>query len=282
MSGFSGRMPVSIGLVQLQLVSATQIKLVPLGDAWVRIAGLLVQIPSAGITIANTGTYIDGTAGQNLAASTVYYVYLFLVSGALTGGFSTTGHATDTTAGNVGTEIKTGDNSRSLIGIIRTNSSSQFVDNNVQRFVRSWFSKKRAGCANAFTASRALTSVNPTFAEINSEIRCEFLLWAGEVVEVAFSGSAFPPAQTNGWAEFAIAFDSATVPESAPAYIKSFVQTPVSTQQPVVSCPAVGAKSGLSEGYHYATVLAMVSSTTGAPATDGLGAGFSSLALTIG
>lgn len=280
MSGFSGRLPVAIGQVELQYVSATQIKLVPLGGAYVVVGGVLWPIPGAGITINNTGTFIDGVGGQNLANSTSYFVYLFNNAGALTGSFSTTTHTTDTTAGNVGTEIKSGDGSRSLLGQIRTNASGQFVNSAAQRFVRSWFNKKRVGCANAFTASRAISSNSPTWAEINSEIRCEFLLWAGEVVEVGFSGAAFPPAVANGWVELAIAFDSSTTPETSP-YLKNVTQC-ATTAQSTSALAIAGSKSGLAEGYHFATVLGMAQSQTGAPATDGLGTGLSSLGLTIG
>jgi hypothetical protein len=123
---------------RLSYVSATQIKFAPFNGGSIKIAGLLYPIPSAGITAANTSVYVNGVAGQNLAAATLYYVYLFNNAGTLTIDFSTTAYATDTTTGNVGVVIKSGDNTRSLVGWLYTNGSGGFGTGPLLN-VNSWF-----------------------------------------------------------------------------------------------------------------------------------------------
>jgi hypothetical protein len=169
----------------LTYVSATQIKFAPYKGASVQIAGTIYAIPAAGITAANTAVLINGVSG-NLAASTTYYVYLANISSTLTVDFSTTGHSTDTTAGNVGIEIKTGDNTRSLIGMIRTNTSSQFFDDNVSNFgVATWFNKRKRILQGANSGTiTGIGAGSPTifFTSLNA------LNWANEPPMLHLSG----------------------------------------------------------------------------------------------
>src|SRR5438874_1855744 len=63
---------------RLVYVSTTALSYLPFNGDLIKISGVLYQIPSGGIVgLANTGVYIDGVAAQNLAASTLYYVYAF-------------------------------------------------------------------------------------------------------------------------------------------------------------------------------------------------------------
>ncbi|WP_233358245.1 hypothetical protein, partial [Vibrio cholerae] len=78
---------------------------------------------------------------------------------------------------------------RTLIGMIRTNGSSQFVNSSTQRFVRSWFNDPGVGCIGAFSANRSTSSTS--YIEVNTEIRNEFLLWSGEYVIAAIAGTVF-------------------------------------------------------------------------------------------
>jgi hypothetical protein len=122
---------------RLSFVSATQIAFTPFNGNSVKIAGLVYPVPSAGVSAANANVYVNGTSGQNLAASAFYYVYLFSNSGTLTIDFSTTSYAGDTASGNVGVQIESGNDSRTLIGWIYTNASSQFQPQKVN----SWFNQ---------------------------------------------------------------------------------------------------------------------------------------------
>jgi hypothetical protein len=173
----TGSLSAMAGCGRLGYVSATQIKFAPLNGDSVKIAGLWRAIPASGVSAGNTGVYVGGVAGQNLAANTTYYVYLFDDSGALAIDFSTTAHATDASAGNVGVEIKSGDNSRSLIGMVRTTSAAQFADGPTQRLVLSWFNRRtRQGINNVNGA----TTASDSSVELNSAKRVEFLCWSDE------------------------------------------------------------------------------------------------------
>ncbi len=163
---------------RLAYVSATQIKLSPHDGDLIRIAGVDYQIPSGGVTAANTSVYVNGTAGQNLAASTLYYVYLFNNSGTLTVNFSTTGHLTDATAGNVGTEIESGNNACTLIGMVYTNASSQFGG---AALVASWFSRQNKAVSG--TVSNFTTTAT-TRTTIASNV-VQFLAWSDDAIFVS-------------------------------------------------------------------------------------------------
>ena len=230
---------------QLQYVSATSIRFRAVNGSVIRIAGTLYNL-TADITAANTNIYIDGSSGSSLGASTLYYVYLFSNSGTLTVDFSATAYAIDSTTGNYGTYIKTGVASRTLIGMIRTNASSQFVDGATQRFVRSWFNDPGIQVLNNFTTDRATTST--TFAELSTEIRCEFLAWTGEIVRVNFSGQM--ESAGAGVGIISVGFDGTTAEdvENATGAV-AYNGTSFSLF-----------KGGLAEGYHYATVLALQTS----------------------
>jgi hypothetical protein len=150
--------PVTLG-GYLKYVSATSLSFLPFRGSQIIINGVVYQIPSAGIVgLANTGIYIDGVAGQNLTASTLYRVYVFNNAGTLTADFSVTAHVTSSTSGNVGTEIKSGDDTRTFIGLIYTTSSNQFMDSAQYRWVRSWVNRKRITFLNYGTGSTSSTS----------------------------------------------------------------------------------------------------------------------------
>jgi hypothetical protein len=135
----------------LQLSSATQLLFGPKAGNKIKINGVQYVIPDAGIAgMANTSVFVNGVGGSNLAANTTYYVFAFNNAGTITGDFRTdgNGHMVDTTAGNKGVEVRvsagtTPDATRTLIGLIRTNASSQFVDSQTNRLVRSWFNRRR-------------------------------------------------------------------------------------------------------------------------------------------
>jgi len=169
---------------QLTYVSATALKFAPTSGNTIFINGVSYIIPTGGISgLANTGIYLNGVAGQNLAANTNYFVYAFNNSGVVTADFSTTAHAVSSTSGNVGTEIKSGDDTRSLIGYIRTNASSQFVNSATQRFVRSWFNDTGVFLTNFLTANASI-STGSTLIEISTAIRFEWINWAGEIIDL--------------------------------------------------------------------------------------------------
>lgn len=229
---------------RLSYVSATAIKFAPFGGDLIKINGAVFQIPSGGIAgVANTSVYVNGVAGQNLAASTFYYVYAFNNAGTLTADFSTTAHATSATAGNVGTEIKSGDDTRTLIGMVRTNASSQFVDSSTQRFVRSWFNNTSVNLLNTIGTP---TTTSTSLVEMNSSARIEALLWDGEKFDASVGGSFYGSFSGAGMYS-GIGFDGTTAEPGGGG------GSPPTNFDCNAACRAV--KGGLSEGYHYATAL---------------------------
>ena len=238
-----------IGAGRLTFVGATSIQFCPFNGNYVNIPGGTTKsytIPSACVVAANTSIIIDGTGGSNLAASTLYYVYLFDSSGVLTVEFSTTSHATDAATG---IEVKTSNATRALIGMVRTNGSSQFVNSGNTLFVNSYFNRRVQGGRNAFTADRTTSST--TFVEVNSEIRAEFLTWSDEAVTASVSGACVMTASSLSF--ITIGFDGTTAEDT---HSNCGAQTARQGIHPTIT------KSGLSEGYHYATLLARVASST--------------------
>lgn len=244
---------------RLTFVSATAVKFSPYNGDLIKINNVLFQIPSAGIAgVANTSVFVNGVGASNLAASTLYYVYAFSNAGTVTADFSTTTHATSSTSGNVGVEIKSGDDTRTLIGMVRTNGSSQFAHSLTQRFVVSWFNRRTLGTMNVFTANRALATT-AAWSEINTEIRIEFITWAEEAVAIVLGGGAFLNTLTDQ-IYIALAFDG-TTPEEG-----SFV---ISATLAIIAVGLGQTKDALAEGYHFATVLSFQQSGSGGGAITG-------------
>lgn len=239
------------GGCQLQYVSATQITLVPFNGSNIQIAGIIYSIPAGGISAANTSVYVDGTPGQNLAASTLYYVYLFNNAGVLTVDYSMTSHASDTAAGNVGIEIKSGDNTRSLIGMVYTNSSSQFSDSGANRLVASWFNRRQKMGAGNFTANRTTTS--NTLVELNSEIRVSVLTWGADAI-VAHGDISTHTNASGNVTTGAFGLDSG---------LTAFGGAHGASLQSAASINMnMSAPYSPTEGFHFVTVLGSISSGT--------------------
>src|SRR5258706_1913810 len=172
--------PTSLRGGRLTYVSTTALLFAPFFGGYININGVLYGIPSAGIAgLANTNVFIDGIAGQNLGANTTYFVYAFNNSGTITADFSTTGHVTSSTAGNTGTEIKSGDDTRSLIGVIRTDGSNHFQDIASARGVASWFNRRRRSIV-ATINNNSTTCV--TFVSFGSGP--SFLAWGDSIVDM--------------------------------------------------------------------------------------------------
>jgi hypothetical protein len=226
---------------RLTYVSATQIMFAPYNGDSIRIAGVAYQIPSGGVAAANTG----------LTGSTRYYVYAFINAGALTLELSATGHATDTTAGNVGTEIKNGDPSRTLVGMVwcLAGTPGTFADTPVNRFVRTWFNRQRMALRGNPSGSNVVLGTSA--AEISSAMRLFWVGWADDVVQI--NANTFYYGTTAGSIiNFTIYYDgSIAAPNSSVANSTGGGQ--------VLPLPVSDALT-LAEGMHYATVFGSNSS----------------------
>lgn len=149
------------------IVNSVTVQFIPFEGDLVKINGFLYQIPVGGIVSNNTNCFIDGVGGQNLAANTTYYAYLFNNNGTLTIDFSTTGYGISATAPNIGNTVKNvgGGDSRTLIGLLRTNGSAQFVNSAIARQVISWYNRRPQVISQGFGNNTA-TNVNGVVAAL--------------------------------------------------------------------------------------------------------------------
>jgi hypothetical protein len=174
-SGITG-LSQEVGQCRLNYTSTTVLTLVPYGGQYIKIAGAIYAIPSAGVTLSNSG----------LSASTLYYIYAYISGGNVTLSASATAYATDTTAGNVGVVIRSGNNAYTLVGMAYTTSGSLFIDDASNRQVLSYFNRTQKflfGTAGNFS-STSTTMVVATTIFINS------LCWADDGICVWMAGQS--------------------------------------------------------------------------------------------
>ncbi|WP_454703464.1 hypothetical protein [Achromobacter pestifer] len=157
---------VAGGQCRLAVASATSLVLSPYGGRTLAINGALQLIPSAGVSITNA----------SLAASRLYYVYAFMNGSNMTLELSTTGHS----AHDSGVEIKTGDVTRSLVGMVYTSATSQFVDSAADRLCLNWFNRRSISAGQVLNSYTTFT--NTAINELNGTLRARFLAWKDEAV----------------------------------------------------------------------------------------------------
>lgn len=121
------------------------------------------SIPSAGVTLAPSGS----TPG------TTYYIYAYMNAGTMTLEYSATAPATDATYGH---KIKTGDGTRTLVGMARPIAGPAWVDTATQRLVISYYNRDLIRCSMSY--SNATGSGTPVQMGTNSE----FLTWGPNVI----------------------------------------------------------------------------------------------------
>lgn len=228
-------------LAQCRLTkSAANLLLSPFGGNQITISGRPAVIPDAGVTLAPTA----------LAASTLYYIYAFISGSTLTLEAVVTAPAVQS---GTGLMIKTGDDSRTLVGMARTDGAVAWADSATQRFTRSWFNDPGFAAKNTFTADRSTAS--GTYVELNTEIRVEFIAWAGETIDYSAVGTS-SNANGGGYNGSAIGFDGTTAEagseQAGPAY----------TGGAGLVLGIAGHKNDLAEGYHYATLIGKTSGGT--------------------
>lgn len=147
----AGGLVMSIGHGRLTVSSTTQLLLAPAGQGNVLTINRRPRIiPAAGLAIANTG----------LSASTLYYVYC---NEGMALELSTTAPVVDALSG---LKVKSGDPTRTLVGMTFTNASSQFVD--IQTV--SWFDRRdKAASASSSSISNSAQVAAITFATWGDE-----------------------------------------------------------------------------------------------------------------
>ncbi|MGH9342552.1 MAG: hypothetical protein ACRD19_02140 [Terriglobia bacterium] len=212
---------------------------------------------ASGCLTANlTSMYVGGTAAQSASASTLYYVYLINVSGTTYLDLETTGHATDSTTG---IEIESGDNTKTLVGMIHTDSSTKVAtQGNVTvsgdtNTVATWDNRQPTTTVCIFTQVRTLT--NPVnFTEINPENRCFFMSWGdGAAIMSNQEGSNNTAGNAN---EGVICIDGT---KCLDVYLAQTTTANYYTQQFAPSRNVTPTE--LTEGYHYTSLKADLTGT---------------------
>lgn len=225
-------------------LSGGNLVLAPYNGDQILINGTAETIPTAGVSLAAT----------SLSAGTTYFIYVYMSGATMTLEASTTTHATDTsTSGNLGVEIKSADATRTLVGMARPTTGPAWTDSAAQRFVISYFNRRNIAGASSLSANRTTTSTS--YVEINSEIRNEFLTWSDDGASFVCGGISQNDT-TNQTATSSIGIDGTTAEDcyySAQAFAGG---------ADLSFCVGLY-KSGMSEGYHYATLLGKVSANTG-------------------
>lgn len=163
--------------------SPTACALLPYNGNGLIINGRQYRIPAGGITFPNTG----------LAANGVYYVFA-KDDGA--GGITMDAIGTGTTTRSThtdGVEIRTGDPTRTLVGMIVTSASSQFFNNATTRGVASWFNRRNTALFEVGTNS---TTAATSYVKLTNGVST--LMWFGDAATVDFSGIVVPNAVSGG------------------------------------------------------------------------------------
>jgi len=240
---------------RLIFVSATALSFAPYNGDQIKINGVFYSIPAAGIAgLANTGVFVGGVAAQNLVANGDYNVYAFNNSGVITADFVGsvgTPHATSTTAGNVGTEIKSSDDSRTLIGKVTTNAAAQFENLATSRLVISWFNRRSIGVISNVSNSNTTST---TTIELSTAWRAKFLTWGIDDLPVVIAGYG----RNTVAGQFIIAnigLDGAT-----PILPPLIASSDNAGSNRIIGA---GGMAILSEGVHFITLLGAVSGATG-------------------
>lgn len=232
---------------------STNLVLTPRDGNLLTVNGVANTVPDAGVSLAATG----------LTPGTLYYIYATATGGAINAlQASTTAPAISTTAGNKGVKIKTGDDTRTLVGMARPITGPAWQDAAAQRFVRSYFNEP--GVAITGAATTAAAGASTTYVEVATAARAEFLLWSGEIVDVSCLGTMTDSSGPNSMAAN-IGIDSA----SAVAQEVAMNNYATSAR---CGFNVSYAASGLAEGYHYATPLLRSISASAATFNSAAGA----------
>lgn len=181
-------------------------------------------------------------SASGLNTSTLYYIYAYMSGSTMTLEASTTGYTTDST----GIEVKTGNATRTLVGMARTISGPAWQFTAAQRFVRSWFNDFGVAGLATFTTNRTTTSTTRT--EINTEMRVEFLAWARDLITASISGGC-SKSTSSGNTDTFVYYDGTT---------QGAFQRGQSASNDILFPVGFSDSRTLTEGYHYATLFGNV------------------------
>lgn len=231
------------GQCRLGIVSATSIKLSPCDGNNLIINGVPRQIPAAGVTMTNGGMSINA----------LYYIYAAWTGSAIALEFDATGHSTDPATG---VEVKTGDATRTLVGMVYVNGSAQFGDGPAVRLVASWFNRRSVGGSVMSSGALSFSSVLNT--EISTGVRILFLNWANEAVDVKVTGQ-----YTNTTATQSVSIQSYVDAAAYGNICATYIPASGVGMTYATSNSLTPAGAYLAEGFHTASVYGSVTANTG-------------------
>lgn len=223
---------------QCQLVkSGANLQLNPKNGNLLTINGIAEKIPSTPPTLAPTA----------LLATTLYYIYAYMNGAVMTLEASTTGHSADATTGM---EIKTGDATRTLVGMATVRTAATFPS---AAMVRTWFNDPGASTSVVLGANTPQS--NTSYAEPSSTIRNEIALWSTDVIVITLSGTV----SSNGLGNTVTTGIGVDVTNSSEFGGSRCYQPAANVGMPM-ACSIV--KSGLAEGYHFITMVGLTDAGT--------------------
>lgn len=205
------------------------------------IDGTVETVPTAGVTLAADGLTID----------TDHFIYAFMVGATMTLEASTTGHATDSTTG---VEIKSGNSTRTLVGMARPVTGPVWVDSEIQRFVISWFNR-RTIVSRVITDDSVIPTTTSTVVpeiELSTDYRVEFLSWDDEMPNIVVAGIMWNDT-SDKWYRGLASLDA--LPVAGTSHENALINN-------ATIIASVGSPTSLTEGYHYATLLVAVQGGT--------------------
>jgi len=170
--------------------------LVPCNGDQIKIAGLIYKIPAAGISAVATACYIDKVMGALSPGQWFVYAFVHATAG-LQLSFSRTGRATSTTPGNIGTEIRSGDNTQTLVGIIEASGAApnnpSFHDDYTYRHTRSWFNRRHSAAFAVGTVNASVAAHTPLVAVFVVGFADDVIAIQGQFVFTATANGNFNP-----------------------------------------------------------------------------------------
>jgi hypothetical protein len=230
--------------VRLKFVNTTTIRLDGIKTGKLSVGGVDRPVPATGPTLPATG----------LTVATLYYIYAYWTGTAVALEASTTTHITHTD----GIEVKSGDPTRTLVGMGMPVTGALWSFSGKAYLVRSYYNRAPVAANQPFGGTYA-GMVSTTAIELGGGVeQIRFLAWDDEAALVVLSAQVF-----NSTAN--------TI-----TYVQSWLVNTVlaaNTIGPLIggSSPVVSGSVGLSsaaamrcsEGLHYATVFGAVAAGVG-------------------
>lgn len=245
-------------------VSTTQVALVPFGGNRVLLPSVSSNpkmVTLSSVVASPTSTFVAGTGATALTASHNYLVALFDNAGTPTLDFldtatfswvldTVTGLPVKKAIGGGSYAAPTGaiDSTRLIVGMVRAVAGPLFSSN--PGLVRSYFNRPRAIAASSLTSDQGITST--TYVEVNTVLRTEFLMWLDEAPLLSAQGK-LDGSTSSMVVQAALGIDGTTPEVGNETYS---VQSAAAVRTGLSN---FSGRHGLTEGYHYLTLLGLTS-----------------------